>query len=581
MSTQPAIADLIPYLTDEELRSLEFLTAERQRFDGMTTEEQRLESIRNEAGKTPAAFFRSSWGVLEPGKSLEWSWHYDMIGEHLEAVYLGQLRRVIINVPPRTAKSTFCTISFPAWCWTRNKALSFLTASYSSDLSSDHSVKRRRLMESAWYQSLWPVHFTRDTNRQDQYRNTGEGEMIATSVGASATGRGGDILILDDAMNAEEARSKAAQTKLHSWFPNVFRSRLNDPATGAIIVIEQRTNESDMTGWLLRNEPGQWTHIVVPTEAEERKEFPFPISKKIHTREIGDVLQPKRHTPEVIRTRKIHTRTWATQDQQRPAPDSGIVFMRKWWQYRKGLRARYDQIVTSWDFAVEGNADSDFNAGVCLGKAGADIDVIDVFAERLPFPQQQQALVNFRNKHPYATRHLVEKKANGSAIIASLRSKVGGLIAVEPQGSKLQRADASTPECEAGNVFLIEAEWNHDFVEHMVVFPNGLNDDIVDAFSQGINWLRGHNYQYGLLAVAAEDAAAAAAGRETYLQNAKMIKPDTGLQAIDCEKCGSKSVVRIGNSYRCNGCSHTWAAIKTPSYDHKIVGRGGIAPVRK
>ena len=487
----PQLSELMPFMTDQQIKELELCASEKQRHDGMTAEEERFEAARAEAGRNPAAFFRAAWPVLEPGKALEWSWHYDLIGEFLQAAYLRQIRRLIINVPPRSAKSSQSTICFPAWVWSKQPITRFLTASHSSGLSGDHSAARRRLIESRWYQSLWPMEFTRDTNRRDQYRNTAQGEMIATSVGSSeALGKGGDILIVDDAMNPAEARSAAKLKELHDWFPNVFRQRLNDPATGVIIVIEQRTGENDLTGWLKKNEPDQWQEVVVPLEAPARKDYSFPISGKVHSREVGDVLQPKRHTPAVIASRKIHTRTWATQDQQQPAPDTGIIFLREWWKFRGTMRARYDLIVTSWDFAVEGNADSDFNAGVCLGRCGADIDVIDVFAKRLPFPQQQQALSTFALKHYYATRHLVEKKANGPAIIASLKSKVSGLIAVEPQGDKMQRADAATPECESGNVYLIEAAWNHDFIEHMAIFPNGSNDDIEDAFSQGVNWLR-------------------------------------------------------------------------------------------
>ena len=492
MASPSSVAELIRYLTDDELRQLEFLTTERERFANMTADEERLAAIRAEAGRNPASFFRAAWPVLEPGKDLEWSWHYDLIGEYLQAAFLRQIRRLIINLPPRTAKTTESTICFPAWVWTKQPGMRFLTASHSSGLSGDHSAARRRLIESRWYQSLWPLNFTRDTNRRDQYRNTAQGEMIATSVGSSeALGKGGDILMVDDAMNPAEARSAAKIKELHDWFPNVFRQRLNDPATGVIIVIEQRSGENDLTGWLLKNEPNQWQHVVVPLEAPVRKEYSFPISGKVHVREPGDVLQPRRHTTEVIANRKIHVRTFATQDQQQPARESGIIFLREWWKFRGTMRASYDVIITSWDFAVEGNADSDYNAGVCLGRCGADIDVIDVFAKRLPFPQQQQALATFAWKHSYATRHLVEKKANGPAIIASLKSKVSGLIAVEPQGSKEQRADAATPECEAGNIYLVEGEWNHEFIEELAIFPNGANDDRVDAFAQGINWLRG------------------------------------------------------------------------------------------
>ena len=576
-------ARLIPYLTDEELARLKFLTAERERFDKMTVEEQRIENLRVSFGRTPAAFFREAWKVLEPGKELEWSWHYDLIGEYLQAVFLGQIRRLIINVPYRLGKSTQATVCFPAWCWIKKPTLRFLSASYSGDLASDHSAKRRLLIESGWYQSLWPVVFSRDTNRRDQYKNTSSGEMIATSPSATATGRGGDILIMDDALSAEEAKSDTVRKARHEWFTSTFRGRLDDPARGAIILIEQRTHADDMTGWLLENEPGQWEHIAIPTECERQKEYSYPITGRIHVREVGDVLQPGRHTPEVIRTRKIHARAWSAQDQQNPTPDAGNLFQRDWWKYRKVRRDRYDIIITSWDFAVEGNSDSDNNAGCCLGRAGADIDVIDVFAERLPFPQQQQALVNFHNKHPYALRHLVEKKANGPAIIASLQSKVSGLIAVEPQGSKMQRADAATPECESGNVYLIEGDWNQDWVEELAAFPNGARDDRVDCFSQGINWLRAHNYSYGLLAYSAQETAAIAASREEYMQTAKMVKPDRGVQSVNCinERCKSASVVRIGNSYHCNSCGAQWPAVKTLDPDAKLMSRANLAAMRR
>jgi predicted phage terminase large subunit-like protein len=561
-------------LTDAEIYELQFLAEQRDRLAQMSENDQRLQEERVKLQRSSADFFRVAWNVLEPGKPIEWSWHYDLIGEWLHAAFLKQVTRLIINVPYRSAKSNQVTISWPAWCWTMKPELCFLGASYSDQLSSDHSVKRRRLIESAWYQSLWPLEFSRDTNRQDQYRNVKTGEMIATSVGASATGRGGDILILDDAMNAADAMSLAKQKQLHDWFPNVFRSRLNDPATGVIIVIEQRTGEKDMTGWLLKNEPDQWTHIVVPTQCDEVKTYSFPISKREFVREVGDVLQPARHTPEVIATRKIHSRTWATQDQQRPAPDSGIVFKREWWRFRKVPRAQYNQIITSWDFAVEGNSKSDFNCGVCVGVFGAEIDLLDVFKERLPFTEQLKAFKSFSAKHPQARRHLIEKKANGPAIISTIKAEVAGVIAIEPTGSKLQRADAATPEVEAGNVYLMEdAPWVHDFIESLTVFPNGSNDDDVDAFDQAVNWLRAHRHHFGLIQYYEAQEAAEAAEAEAYMQTSTMSKPDRGHQDVACPKCGIESVVRIGNTLRCNSCSNQWPAVKTVEFDPKIMGR--------
>jgi predicted phage terminase large subunit-like protein len=563
--------DLSQY-SDAQLHEMVMLLERKRDYARMSEEEIKLDEEKHRLQASSAEFFREAWKVLEPGHPIEWSWHYEYIGEHLDAVFKSQIRRLIINVPPRTSKSLQITMCFPPWCWTLNPALRFVSASYSSDLSSDHSASRRRLLESQWYQQLWPMEFTRDTNRRDQYRNLSQGEMIATSVGATAMGRGGNILILDDGMSADEAKSKTKRDSTHDWYVKTFQRRLDDPANGAIILIEQRTHADDMTGWLLSNEPGQWTHIKVPLIQDKPQKYSFP-SGKVVVREAGDTLQPNRFSPQVVVSRQVHKRTFATQDQQEPAPDSGIVFLREWWQYRGVPRAKYDQIITSWDFAVEGNADSDYNVGICLGKAGADIDVLDVFRARVPFTQQQQSLVNFAAKHPYATRHLVEKKANGPAIISSLQSKVAGLIAVEPQGSKLQRADAATPECESKNVYLIEgAPWVFDFVEELVIFPNGANDDQVDAFSQGVNWLRGHNYSYGLLGYQQRQDAATAAAKEAYMASAnQLIKPDTPANAVRCPQCTSKATVRIGNQYRCNSCGKQWPVEGTEP-DDKLKG---------
>ena len=463
----------------------------RQQYQAASIEERERLIRKAQLESSFAQFFREAWPLLEPGKALDWSWHYELIAEYLEIVYRREIRRLIINVPPRTAKSTEATICWPAWCWARNQALRFLTGSYSKDLSVEHSVKRRGLIDSNWFRQFWPITFAEDTNRRDQYRNASQGEMIATSVGATGTGRGGDILLLDDGLSADQAKSEAERKTAHGWFMDTFRTRLNDPAIGAIVVIEQRTHEEDLTGWLLKNEPGQWTHLRIPLEAEEREVWKFPISGRVIERQLGDVLQPSRFTPEVMASRKIHARTYATQDQQRPAPDGGVIFRREWWKYYKTPPAKFDRVITSWDFAVEGKADSDFNVGICLGQVGADIYLLDMVRARIPFPEQKRALKSFSVKHPEARRHYVEKKANGPAVMASLAKEVSGLIAVDPQGSKEQRAEAASGDVEAGNVWLPEdAPWILDFVEECTIFPNGANDDQVDAVSQGINELR-------------------------------------------------------------------------------------------
>lgn len=479
-------------LSAEQLDELSRLVSIRDALDA----EDRIRTI---AESSPADFFRLAWETLEPGRPLAWSWHYDLIGEYLLKVWRREITRLIINVPPRTAKSTEVTICFPAWGWALDPRIRFLTASYSKDLASEHSSKRRTLIESDWYQSLWPVRFADDTNRRDQYRNSELGEMIATSVGATGTGRGGDILLLDDGLSADQALSEAERKSAHSWFRDTFRTRLNDPATGAMVVIEQRTHHDDVTGWILRNEPGIWTHVSIPLvqDAQEVQRVIFPVSGRCYERPLGDVLQPARHTDAVLASRMVHRRTYETQDQQRPSPDGGDICKREWWRYYKALPDDFDQVIDSWDLSFKDSKDSDFVAGYKVGVKGAQRYFLECIHGRMGFSASKDAVQRMRVREPIASRVLIEDKANGPAVIDALRTTVAGLIPVEPTGSKFARASAASGDIEAGNCYLPDPDaypqhrrWVDDLIEEWAIFPNGANDDRVDASGQAINYTR-------------------------------------------------------------------------------------------
>ena len=483
----------------EELAELAVLLERRREFEQLSEEEQKRLEYKARLESSPAEFFRAAWDVLEPGRPLIWSWHYDLIGEYLKLVWRREIKRLIINVPPRTAKSTEGTICFPAWGWALDQRMRFLTASYSKDLSAEHSSKRRALIESVWFQNLWPVEFSSDTNRRDQYRNALLGEMIATSVGATGTGRGGDILILDDGLSADQAVSESERKTAHDWFRDTFRTRLNDPSTGAIVVIEQRTHHDDVTGWLLRNEPGQWTQVTIPLVQDQKEavQVVFPASGHVMERLSGDVLQPERHTPEVIAARMVHRRTYETQDEQRPSPDGGDICKREWWQFYRAVPDEFDQVLDSWDLSFKDAKDSDFVAGFKLGLKGSKRYFLEAIHGRMGFTASKDAVKRLRGRPPLPSRVLIEDKANGPAVIDALRASVPGLIPVEPTGSKFARAVAATGDIEAGNCYLPDPEvfpqnraWVDTLIEEWAIFPNGANDDTVDASGQAINYTR-------------------------------------------------------------------------------------------
>ena len=337
MSTEPKIAAGLPLL--ELTRALRPLFAK---------------GLANDL----ADFAKSAWPILQPGRPLTWSWHYDYLCELLVLVKRRELRRLIINVPPRTLKSTLVTIIYPVWVWLTEPGHHFLTASYSLDLSAEHSGKRRNLLQSAWFRGLWGDLFrlSGGRNRVEQFTNNQGGQMISTSVGATVMGRGCDTAILDDAVSANQALSDAERTTANNWIDSTLRSRLNDPANGAIILVMQRLHELDPAGFLLEQEPEVWTHIRIPLEAEEDETWKFPISGRVVQRKKGEILMPERFpraTVEQLRSRRL---VFASQYQQRPAPVEGNLIKRSEVRFYGGIDPRTGQLdeklPTSFDMKV-------------------------------------------------------------------------------------------------------------------------------------------------------------------------------------------------------------------------------------
>ena len=221
-------------------------------------------------------FLKAGWRYIDPNPYVD-SWHLGAIAEHLEAVKDGQITRLIINQPPRTSKSSML-VAFDPWVWaqahktdTSGPGVQFLHASYAQNLSIRDSVKTRRLIESPWYQKYWGnrVSITTDQNTKTRFDNNQGGYRLATSVGGTLTGEGGGIIIIDDPHNAVEAESEAVRNSTLEWFDNSLSTRLNNPRTGAIILVMQRLHEEDLTGHILSSDAGQdWVHLMLPMRYE-------------------------------------------------------------------------------------------------------------------------------------------------------------------------------------------------------------------------------------------------------------------------------------------------------------------------
>lgn len=433
-------------------------------------------------------FIREAWPIIEPARAFIPNWHIDMIGEYLTAVDLGQIKRLIINLPPRFGKSNLVSVLWPAWSWTERPETRWVFASYAASLSTKLSVDRRLVIASDWYQERWGGMFalSEDQNQKTEFSNTDRGTMIATSVGGAITGKGGDRIVIDDLLNPQDAESKAAREGANDFYARTLSTRLNDPKTGAIVVVMQRLHKHDLTGHILDVlREKNWVNLRLPMQAEERQTLVFPVSGREMVREEGDLLCEERAGKAEIEAlaTTLGSRGAAAQLQQKPSDADGVIFKREWWKrYRempKVLRS-----IWFWDTAAKAKELNDFWAGfrICECKDGFYLDRL--VQARMDYPTGKDTVKSEFAGRP-ATILMVEDKSTGQALIPDLKRDTRlPIVAFEPPGDKVLRAHLVSPLCEAGKVFIPEdAPWAAAFIEKMADFPDVDHDDDVDAFT--------------------------------------------------------------------------------------------------
>ena len=468
-------------------------------------------------------FVPAAWPHVWPNTAYQAGWHIDAISEHLEAVSAGEIRKLQIWVPPGSSKSTVVSIMWPAWEWAGQPWLRYITASYDQDLATRFAVQSRELIRSGWYQSRWPqVQLKRDQDLKRSYANTAGGERYATSPGsiggtAGGTGRHAHRILVDDPINAGAVTSDAALAHVAEWHDGTISTRFADPKTGSEVIIQQRLAERDLAGHCL--EQGGWEVLCLPEEYEPAHPYAWRGDPR---EEAGDLLMPERVGPaeHEQRVRVLGAHRAAGQLQQRPAAREGAILKRSGWRFfprsfleYDGLHAlpRFASLVQSWDTSFKDHARSDFVAGGLWGQAGADLWLLAVRHDRMGLSATKAAM---RAMTDYAAGHwpgvpmrvLIEKSANGVEIIEELKREIRGVVPVVASVSKELRAEAAEPALEAGNVFLpgqaapenpsgyneaMTPSFAQDLVEQCAVFPNGQHDDLVDMFTQAVNWTRG------------------------------------------------------------------------------------------
>jgi len=447
-------------------------------------------------------FYKAAWEVLEPQTPFKDNWHYayicNILQKEIERIAARQpkTKDLIINIPPRSGKSYLVSIMLTAWAWINYPHLKFINSSHSKELSTEHCVKTRRLIDSDWYQDHWKIKFMfeADQNQKTYYENDKKGARVTASVTGGVTGKGGDVLIADDLLDAKNADSKLYRQSANDHFNDVLFTRLNDQDIGLRIVIMQRLHPEDLTGDIIETKKDDYNYISIPAELNGTKDEVHPIDLKKHY--TNNLFFPLRFTRKFLDAalKSLRPRKYAGQYLQAPAPPEGNLFKRSDWQFYDELPKKLDEIIQSWDFSFKGGVKNDYVVGQVWGRKGADCYLIDQIRRRMGFEASKKALLQMTKNHPHAITKLIEDKANGSAIIDSLKRSVAGLKEVEPKGNKLERAELVYGIIESGNVFLPNPKhksWVDGLIEECATFTgkDGDTDDQVDALTQALNRL--------------------------------------------------------------------------------------------
>lgn len=410
--------------------------------------------------------------------------HTDYICDALQPIADGEQRYLIIELPPRHGKSMTITETFPSYFIAKNPEKRVITTAYSDSLARKFGrLNRNKLNEFG--RELFGVEVSDEKSASNDWNLEGHnGGMISTGIGGSITGQGADLMIIDDPIkNNKEAQSQTIRDNIWDEWEATLSTRLHHGAS--VIVVMTRWHEDDIVGRLIERSPHPWQRIRMPAIAEDEDD--------LLGREIGEPLCPElgygKEWAE-LKKKDVGSKTWASLYQQSPAPASGDVILREWLKYYKAPPNKFDRTVISWDMTFKDNKDSDFVVGQVWGQIGADKYLLDQVRDRMSFTQALHAVVALKNKWSNTREILVEDKANGTAIIDSLKRKISGIIPINPDSSKLARTEAVAPQFESGNIFIPEnAKYTGDYVEELVSFPNAKHDDQVDATSQAINYM--------------------------------------------------------------------------------------------
>ena len=438
------------------------------------------------------AFIEAVFQILHPGSTLVPSWHISAIAYALTEVAQGRCKRLALNLPPRHLKSICASVALPAWILGHDPTRSIICAGYSEDLAKKHARDCRQIIESPLYRDVFPgTRLSRRKNTELEITTTRQGFRLTTSVGGTLTGRGGDFLIIDDPIKASEGESQPARRAVNEWFDVSALNRLNDKATGAIVIAMHRLHEDDLTGHVLERSK-RFTTLSLPSIAEEETQIPIG-PNRFYLRKAREVLSPDREDLETLTEMKeeMGSRAFSAQYQQAPMPAEGNIIKDVWLKsYKYPPATDKLRIIHSWDVAMTNSLTADYSVGTVWGITGDNhFYLLDVIRGRWELPDlKRQIIAAAERQRPEAI--LIENVSLGTALLQDLRRGPHfNFIGCNAEKDKRTRAYSATTTIEAGKVFLPEeAPWLAELKRELLGFPNTRHDDQVDSVVQFIVW---------------------------------------------------------------------------------------------
>jgi phage terminase large subunit-like protein len=447
-------------------------------------------------------FVEAAWSIIDPAPFIA-NWHIGVICDHLQAVAEGRCTRLLINVPPGSAKSSIVGVLFPAWLWARDPSKRIISAAHSLNLATRDSRKTRLLISSEWYQRLWPVELRDDENKKTAFENTSKGAREAMAF-TSMTGSRGNIVIIDDPHSVKGAKSAAERASTVETFLEAVPTRLNNQERDAIIVIMQRLHEEDVSGAILSRPDLGYVHLCIPMIAEA--DATVNGLGWIDHREPGELMFPALFNAATIKKLKASMGpfVWAGQCQQRPAPANDGYFVRSWFnRYRpEQLPKKLNYYMTS-DHAPGGKKTSDYNVVRIWGvDEKRNLWLVDSFRKqcmtdeligvvrgadgRVELAQEGilPLIAKYRPYGWYPENDGTWTAINGFVRAAMLDTQVYCRIeplALKGAGDKEGKAQAYQAMASMGMVYLPEGEVGDTALDEYVSFPVGKHDDQVDA----------------------------------------------------------------------------------------------------